>query len=134
MKISKLLLVLFITSLALADLPKTLKIMVIDTGIDLSNTEVTKYTPEQYLKPYNQDTVGHGTHVSYTIVSKACPGVIIIPCKFHIPGPGNFERELECIEQAIKEKVNIINFSAGGATAGGGSGGSPRGCGAEVLK
>jgi thermitase len=116
MKNIKLYLIMLISTIAVAKL-NTISVMVIDTGIDTTNAEITKYTPEKYLVPLVQDTHGHGTHITGIIASKACSGVTIIPCKFwYDNGDNNMARALLCIDQAIKERVNIINFSAGGSS------------------
>ena len=95
---------------------KTLKVMVIDTGIDLQDPISTKYTPKKYLTPDQQDVNSHGTQVTSIIASRACADVIIIPCKYYEKplNSMNLENEVKCIEKAIDEDVDLINYSSGG--------------------
>lgn len=109
-----------------------LKVMVIDTGIDCQNKELTKYTDmtkycqKQWfnyvghkleLLPKEQDQNGHGSHVTGLIIEHACKGVEIIPCKYYeVDGSSfnNLANTVVCIQSAIENKVNIINYSSDG--------------------
>lgn len=96
---------------------KSLRVVVIDTGVDLDNKKLTKYIPQKYQTSENQDTNGHGTEITTLVVAKACKKVEIIPCKYYHEidtGNINLRREVECINLAIEEKADIINFSGGG--------------------
>lgn len=112
---------------------KTVKIAVIDTGIDFRNKELRAriWTPEGKVNENNfglnfienneapQDTHGHGTHVSGIILS-LFPEAKIFPIKYYSPvisGQKNLENMMKGLKAAIKAKVDIINISAGGPEA-----------------
>lgn len=111
----------------------TVKIAVIDTGIDYNNSELRKkiWMPNQKITESNfglnligndrkpQDTHGHGTHVIGTILS-LFPAVKIFPIKYYsekATGQQNLDNLIKGMRAAIAAKVDIINISAGGPEA-----------------
>lgn len=108
---------------------KTIKVMVIDTGIG----------PHSKLKGLVQydgsndyvDNHGHGTHVAGIIVygshlaknpedfsDKLCDNVEIMSCRYYnpkAPSSDNLEATILCVEKAIREGVDYINYSGGGS-------------------
>ncbi len=109
---------------------KQINIAVIDTGIDISlpafkdkifrpnkmNKEFYGYNlvaknKKEEFKPF--DDHGHGTHVSGIIVG-LFPNAKILPIKFSSESTGKTASIAEAIKIAIRNKVHIINISAGG--------------------
>lgn len=107
------------STLLLCGASPTFKVMVIDTGIDVTHPALTKYVPEKLrTTPDFTDTHGHGTHISGLITADACPGVELYSCKFYdsnAVGDENLRRTVECFNRAREEGMDLINYSAGGA-------------------
>jgi major intracellular serine protease len=103
-------------------------VAVIDTGLDINHPYIkdSLYADKPgwdftLSAPISGDVNGHGTHVSGIIggkpdrsrwISGICPGVTIMPLRFH--GSFNVANTIKAIRFAAKEKVQIINYSAGG--------------------
>jgi subtilisin family serine protease len=65
------------------------------------------------------DKHGHGTHIS-GIIARVAPNALIMPLKYYDPKANEamgIAHTVHAIEYAIKMKVNIINYSAGGPSA-----------------
>lgn len=96
---------------------RKIKVAVIDTGLDLENPILTKYSP--YRNPASvNDVHGHGSHV-YGILSLLTSHVSteIIPYKFYSvynTGMQNLIALREQLRKAIDDKVDIINLSLDG--------------------
>lgn len=96
-----------------------LKVMVIDTGLDFNNPELTKHVPKELLKDnkyiyIHHDNDGHGSHVTGIITENICPEVDIVACKFYGPEHTTIINTIRCIDWAYNLGINIINYSAGG--------------------
>jgi hypothetical protein len=90
--------------------------------------------PESYV-----DNHGHGTHIAGIVIygnemafhpknghrgfndyDKICVGVHVFSCKFFDPtnkDNDNIKKTVDCIRIAINEKMDVINYSAGGVDA-----------------
>lgn len=98
---------------------KTLRIMVIDTGVDGSNPTIRSHIPKRYRTKFDlKDLDGHGTHVTSTVLQNVCAEVEIISCRVQKKGIRWFDDKLlaECYKKAYREKVDVINASYGGTT------------------
>lgn len=94
---------------------KTLRVMVIDTGVDYRIEAIGKYINKKYKIPENMDGHGHGTHVAGSITMGICPEVEIIPCKYTDDDTeGSMAIEIKCIQEAINTGVDIVNYSSSG--------------------
>lgn len=91
---------------------KDIKVMVIDTGVFV-HRDISPYVSGGTLEDW-QDSYGHGTHVAGIIVKDTCKAVKLISCKFSDGRDGDGNLYLGCLQKALKEKVDIINFSGGG--------------------
>lgn len=108
-------------------------VMVIDTGIDATHPLLKEFITSDGSDDY-VPSLGHGTHVAGIILhgnrmsrtsdgltgkDTVCPQVKIISCKYYhkdIAGADALAREVNCIERAIRMKVDYINISGGGTT------------------
>jgi len=115
----KLLLILFI---AMPCYAKTIKIALIDTGIDINNktlkvcSEGSKDFTES--KEGYKDTHGHGTHIASIIQEYAGNGdYCFVVLKYYLDsatGAENLLRSNEAFKYAFDLKVDYINYSGGG--------------------
>jgi len=96
----------------------TLKVLIADTGVSQRvRLKYRKFLSKRDLKSKAlNDRHGHGTHIFGIIAEKACPGVQLIPCVDFKKGKkeGSFKTEFKCLKQAIRQNVDIVNYSAGG--------------------
>lgn len=101
---------------------KTIKIAIIDTGIDLNNKEFKLCINESKdfteSKEGIQDAHGHGTHVASLIQEYAGNGdYCLVILKYYLEkatGAENLKRSNEAFIYAFKLKVDYINYSGGG--------------------
>jgi subtilisin family serine protease len=102
--------------------PGEIRVMVIDTGIG-ENDKLNPYVEYLPTEDYEDDN-GHGTHIAgiialgnqmgYGIQEPLCPEVRIISCRFFGIEANNLNASNECVKQAVKLKIDVINYSAGG--------------------
>jgi len=103
-----------ITSIACAS--KTIKLMIIDTGISLSHPEIDSHVKNSDSISYI-DTHGHGTHVAGIVLKGTCKEVELISCKYifeNSPEYDKINKSINCFKEALKQKVQIINYSSVG--------------------
>lgn len=98
--------------------PKSVKVMIVDTGISTRNPKIKKFLSKDNDRLDLQDDHGHGTHITGLILygpkldSEVCKEVVVYSCKFH---GENAKETSECFDRARKLKVQIVNLSGGGA-------------------
>jgi subtilisin family serine protease len=115
--------------------PGQFRVMEIDTGISQHHL-LKPYV--KYDSSYNyQDSIGHGTHVAGIIVygnqstisydrgtprktmnvdSPVCKQVKIFSCNYFdgLGNSNNLNKIVNCVKRAIKDEIDVINFSGGG--------------------
>lgn len=111
----------------LAPSGKTIRVCVIDTGVDVTHSELKDRIcahpgTDEYGwdfvagKKNPTDTHGHGTHVA-GIIRSVSPTACVIPVKWFADGqtPENLKNNtVEAIYYCINHKANVINYSGGG--------------------
>lgn len=104
-----------------------IKVMIIDTGIDATNSNLTPYLDQADLKTHELDykdthKAGHGTHIAGIIVKGVCSDVKLYSCGYYsetAKGNENMEMEVACFKRAKSMGINLINYSGGGVTPNG---------------
>ncbi len=101
---------------------KDINVMVIDSGIG-QHKMLAPYVKYTSGADYT-DTLGHGTHVAGIIAygnnglaDPLCKRVKIYSCKYYFKfssADTNLELSNDCINQAVKMKMDYINYSGGG--------------------
>lgn len=99
-----------------------IKVAIVDTGLDFSNINISKHLcpsgHEDFTGEGIKDVNGHGTHVAGLVIQNAKnANYCLIILKFYTEKASNIantENSYKAFEKAIKLKVNIVNFSAGG--------------------
>lgn len=111
---------------------KDIVVAVVDTGIQFNhpflkdNLYVSqgKLSKRNYGKDFSfktktstpNDTHGHGTHVS-GIIKSIFPEVKLMALKYYNPqasGQANLNSTIKCLEYAVDQNVDVINYSGGG--------------------
>jgi thermitase len=112
----------------------TVKVAIIDTGIDSTHPDLSKKLVGQYDFAYGdsvaQDTSGqfngHGTHVSGIVaaqtdngggVAGTCPNCQILMAKYwDAANRGTISKVVQSINWAVMRRANVINMSFGNGT------------------
>ena len=113
-------LILFSTNLFAG--PRTIKVGIVDTGLDLNdprlNSQLCPYGHKDFTGTGLADTVGHGTFVAALIERYAGKGdYCLLIYKFYSisePGVKNTNNEVSAFKKAIRDGASVINFSGGG--------------------
>lgn len=97
---------------------KTINVLSIDTGVDLSHPEIRSHiNMGEWSKPEYQDTNDHGTHIAGLILRDTCPEVELTSCKYFYEKNSdlqNMENVIKCFKFALLKHFDVINFSSGG--------------------
>ena len=107
-------LIVLISSFAFAA-QKTISVLEIDTGIDLShyqirqNVNIKNWDGDENYNDYH----GHGTHIAGIILKDVCKEVELSSCKYYDLS-NKTNNPIKCFEQALKTHYDFINFSSGG--------------------
>lgn len=92
----------------------------IDSGVDLSHQYIKNHVQEQYWDTYDfTDDDKHGTHIAGIILKGTCEEVELRSCRYfnkHDPPYDKIQKYLDCLEDAIEMKPDVINISSGGQT------------------
>lgn len=95
-----------------------IKVLIIDTGISFHPKLVPYIKYERNINYY--DDKGHGTHVAgivaygnHKLDDPLCNKVKLYSCNYHFDATG-LNRTLNCLNYAISEKMDYINYSSGG--------------------
>ncbi len=95
---------------------QTIKVMVIDTGVDLSHSEIASHVVNGTSSIDYVDPHGHGTAMAGLVVDNTCPEVELISCRyFNLPNkPDEISNSIDCYKRAIAEDVDYVNYSSSG--------------------
>jgi len=101
---------------------KTLRIAVIDTGLDLNDPRLSNHLCRTGHKDFTGeglvDLNGHGTHIAGLIEKYAGEGnYCLVIYKYFATGDKakyNARHEVDAIAEAVKNHVDVVNISSGG--------------------
>lgn len=107
---------------ALASEHKTLKVVVVDTGLDLKDDRFQGFICPTGHKDFTgeglKDIHGHGTHVTGLIEKNAGTGnYCFLIYKYYSEkqsGHQNLTNEIKAFQAAVEDGADIVNFSGGG--------------------
>jgi subtilisin family serine protease len=87
---------------------KTINVLIIDKGIELSHSEIKSHVNQKNWSAaaYNSK-YPHGTHIAGLILKNTCKEIELQSCIYET----DFNK---CLQFAIKINPNVINISAGG--------------------
>jgi major intracellular serine protease len=93
---------------------KTISVLEIDTGVDISHPEIRSHINiGNWKNPNYEDFHGHGTHIAGIILKDVCDEVELTSCKYYdLSNKAN--SPLDCFREALKHHYDIVNFSSGG--------------------
>ena len=108
-----------------AEAQPPVRVAVIDTGIDFDHPELAAHIEKESAwdfvseTPNAKDPHGHGTHIAGLIVREAkLPQLKLIPLRYYADGLNGGDAlrlSVRAFYRAIALKVDIINYSGGGA-------------------
>lgn len=93
---------------------KTIKVMVIDTGVDLSHEEISKHIKEPNNGNY-ESSHWHGTAMAGIVLKDTCDEIELISCNYHPYGNHEMEYSNACFTRALNEDISYINYSSSGS-------------------
>jgi hypothetical protein len=102
---------------------KTIKVMIIDTGVSKKVFDQLKVPVYCKFPQDCEDHVGHGTAVTSAVVfgdldinwqpiDKVCGRVEINICSYFIGTQGSDQQYLSCLRRAVNDPMDVINFSS----------------------
>lgn len=102
----------------------SIKVMIIDSGIDARNRNLSSYLDQSDMKTHHLDytdssKIGHGTHIAGIVMKDVCHEVKLYSCSYYsdMAKAGEaVELEVACMKRAKAMGINLINFSGGGRT------------------
>ncbi len=92
---------------------ETLKVMVVDTGIELGHKEIRSHVKEKWSWDYVSNH-WHGTAVASLVIKDTCPQVELISCNYYVNYPKGIEGSNACFRTAIDKNVDYVNYSSMG--------------------
>lgn len=107
------LLFLFILSLSISCAAKNIRVMVIDTGTDLSHEEIKSHVREKTDFNYIDEN-GHGTAMASLVLKDTCESIELISCRYYSPLVNHMDASNACFKRALNENIDYINFSSSG--------------------
>jgi subtilisin family serine protease len=115
------LLLLFLTTIA-SSAPKTLRVAIVDTGLDITDSRFEGHICPAGHKDFTgtglQDIHSHGTFIAGLIEQNAGPGnYCFLIYKYYLesnPGSVNLDNEVLALQEAVDNGADIVNFSGGG--------------------
>lgn len=98
---------------------KSIRILEIDTGVDLSHEQIKKHVnPGNWFKDDYFDSNGHGTHVAGLILKDTCKEVELVSCNYFQIGKNKdrMQNTNTCLRRALHEHFDFINYSSSGSS------------------
>lgn len=95
---------------------QTVKVMVIDTGVDLSHKEIKSHVREKWNFTDYMDDVEHGTAMASLVLKGTCGDIELVSCNYYFTWNKNKQvrQSNVCFERALNENVQYINYSSYG--------------------
>lgn len=92
---------------------ETIKVLIIDTGVDLSHEEISSHVKEPFNPVDYIDYSVHGTAMASLILKDTCQEVELISCNYY-PSHNSYDDSNSCFYKALSENVQYVNFSSSG--------------------
>lgn len=113
-EITLIIIALFLGLWACTSHSKTIKVLLIDTGIDLTHPEISKHVKEEWNYNYI-DMNKHGTAMASIVLKDTCSEVELISCRYWFPWNENLQQTSNnCFKRALTEDIQYINYSSSG--------------------
>lgn len=94
---------------------KSIKVMVIDTGVDLFHKEIKSHV-KSMLYDYEDytDLNSHGTAMASIVLKDTCEQIELVSCLYFDYSNNNVEKSNNCFTRALNEDIQYINYSSYG--------------------
>lgn len=92
---------------------KSIRVMVIDTGISVSWPQIKSHVKEPLNDDYKDDH-WHGTAMAGLVLENTCDEIELVSCNYHPFKKDEMQHSNDCFKRALNENIQYINYSSSG--------------------